>query len=1325
MTTESLRSYNAVISHTLSKAIQLGEQSPKSKTLARREIAGFCQLRGPTGGGKSSSLYREGSTDNVKPALELIKDANRQVIFVTHRWNILHDIFDGVVNAKDSEGKPFTASILYAQDDNVVAAVTRNPLPHEKGIQSSDLPDPFEEIELLRAKNLLVIPDLEQKLRRICIYIANTSRDLNSRYLSFFQGSIAQEKENLRKSCASLERILLKNIAALEKGALKIEQLSDANSEATKAAHMRLQKFRDNPWIRRIFPAIRWQDEKQHLLIMTTQKLFSSFYDGQNKVRMSHSGLNGHVIFIDEFDYQAAVLQQLLAQAQSVQEPPECLGQLLENGRRFLKRSRHNKSEYAQNINHRLETFLDDLEKELEASNIDLSSARAMTIPLEHYQENRSFSEQFLFRSDHLVTSQSLTMRRTEHGYEVEVGGTQNSETEQSVDVGSFLRLMEKSIREFSLIMSDLSSTEEEARDNILGLSKLLFDPANDYRPSYYSSTLPNLALFSLPRADEVELEPLIKSNILPNTHANVYGLTNWLLQQNTSEVDLDPFRIQIKRAFLPTTPEGLLLSLSTRNLVFALSATSYMERAIGNFDLRWLTSALRYIAEARTPTIEKSFLGTDFSNRKESWFKKPIPYVQDEADLEIQNNVIASLSKTKTTVRNTNLQLHIRDFEDMQLRHECQEVLESLPPGFFQQNSEPITKATQEYREKVLCMLLEVISLAEKNYKHKGQLAFVNSTKYLREWLLSENSCQSRECLSWLEIDGKFSSKGREGSMNKFDPTAFDDVFIPVIIHNTPAIICLLTAECQKRHGFRNAYQSAFETDCIVLILTQIASATNGINLDFSLLETGEQMDLTCLYLLEAQHFYFSAFDDTNSSEDEMAHAGSQLRNLDKLCRAGELSRAEHKRNILPLMTNSRPEISLLNERYKRTDDYVKNTAANVQQQVGRIERAWRHIPHVEIHLASDLAQTLMRFTSMLTFCNNRALISDLNIQLLEALLEQQDAEQYDFIAQLMTPTQTGDQAVEIIDNRLVPAIREARRCTGGSDGISGLWHSLGRAVLEHDYAWNPIKSNQYGINVALRDWACFEKPIESLTSGKIWYDPNTWQFFGSSKEGCVRYNPERFYEYIQRHPAIIDWFNRRGYRTSIQPFANDIEEHYAFHPLVVQRLLQGRLGEEAIRALLYDRGIRTHITSDNPGVLELYDFSVSGSNFRIDAKFWSQDSQNEADLEYQAWQSGGSSLNNAPLGLIQKLAQIRQVEGPNTKLAILNFVATRDDAPLLGFDHNLQPSPVDQADILTLSGCVSDSPITTYTPGFQQFTKLVFSNFKNKETSDASEES
>lgn len=125
-----------------------------------------------------------------------------------------------------------------------------------------------------------------------------------------------------------------------------------------------------------------------------------------------------------------------------------------------------------------------------------------------------------------------------------------------------------------------------------------------------------------LPRTDLPELRELRKSNILPNTHASIFGLTNWLLKQNVSDKDIDPLRIQIKRAFLPTTAEGLLLSLASRNLVFALSATSYIERACNHFDVRWINSALRYIAEARNPAVTQSFLGTTFENDLSSGLK-------------------------------------------------------------------------------------------------------------------------------------------------------------------------------------------------------------------------------------------------------------------------------------------------------------------------------------------------------------------------------------------------------------------------------------------------------------------------------------------------------------------------------------------------------------------------------------------------------------------------------------------------------------------------------------------------------------------------------
>ncbi|MCZ5895865.1 hypothetical protein O5269_28020, partial [Escherichia coli] len=80
------------------------------------------------------------------------------------------------------------------------------------------------------------------------------------------------------------------------------------------------------------------------------------------------------------------------------------------------------------------------------------------------------------------------------------------------------------------------------------------------------------------------------------------------------------------------------------------------------------------------------------------------------------------------------------------------------------------------------------------------------------------------REYLSWLKMEQPLSD----------DPLLknFADVFIPVSIHNEPALICLLTAECQKKKGFSDAYQAAFASRRIVIVLTQTASATNGVNL-------------------------------------------------------------------------------------------------------------------------------------------------------------------------------------------------------------------------------------------------------------------------------------------------------------------------------------------------------------------------------------------------------------------------------------------------------------------------------------------------------------
>ena len=178
----------------------------------------------------------------------------------------------------------------------------------------------------------------------------------------------------------------------LENDEKKARQTHGKDHMLTIQAKAKLNKFRDHRWIRRIFPAITWRTEKQHLLIMTTQKMFSSFYDGKRKVRISSSDLAGHVLFIDEFDYQADVLQKLLSKSQLVQEPQECLKAILNGGKELLSRLERISDERPLMVQSRLSAYLANLESSLHKHNIDLSGASALMMPPDHYQNQSNIT---------------------------------------------------------------------------------------------------------------------------------------------------------------------------------------------------------------------------------------------------------------------------------------------------------------------------------------------------------------------------------------------------------------------------------------------------------------------------------------------------------------------------------------------------------------------------------------------------------------------------------------------------------------------------------------------------------------------------------------------------------------------------------------------------------------------------------------------------------------------------------------------------------------------------------------------------------------------
>ena len=1296
MVTKNL-SYQNFIEQVVVKALDLSAERKPEKS-----VAGFCQIQGPTGIGKTSALYRR-ANEGAPAALEVIKSQGLQAIFVTHRWNILLELYTSLSQATDSTGQRFEASIVYGQDETVVSAVLQRALPHEKGRVPSELPNPHQALDELEAVGCFS-HQKESKAALIKTFslIRHLVLELESHELGHRQKSVAfvYAQQELSRSCAYVERLLLECLFNLEKNVKELKKTYGESHQLAIQAHQKIVDVRAHAWIRRIFPAIAWKDEQQHLLILTTQKLFNSFYDGEKKVRMSSTQLAGKVIFIDEFDYQADILQSLLAQAQHIQEPPEFLALLLQNGQHVLKRLQDVQTAPAPQLYQALKELVEALKRDLNTKGIDLQRSKALVVSASDREAGRPFQQKYLFRSDHLITSEPLALQQTEKGFEV--GGVDQAK-ESSVDVGDFLRVMEKYIWQLSLLTTRFAHNEFEAYGYSVRLSRMLFDPANDYRPSHYSRTVPNLALFSLPQASLPELKALSHSNLLPNTQIHLRGLTTWLLKKDESELELDPERVQIKRALLSTSPEGLLVSLASRNLVFSLSATSYIERALGHFDVRWIESALRYIAQARDPVCIQSFLGDCFEARPKSWFSKPIPYVTNAADSQLQKQLIQSLVQAKARVRQTQLEAVVHNFDQAIEHHDFKEIEQHLSAEFFDVSDRGFTYT---YRKKLLFKLLFVMRQAAQSIEHKGHLVFVNSIRYLRKWLRHVTAEMSRRSVEWLQVD--------ETSLQYPEAMrGFEEVFVPLTIDGTPLWICLLNAEAQKKSGFAEAYQAAFETNRSVVVLTQVASATNGINLDYFVPSTKNQMDLSALYLIETTHFYFSTWSDEKAGGEEMAHAGFQLRNLEKLVRSAELSRKQQRQYIMPLMTNSEYRIQELNRLYKKASDYIKNVAADVQQQVGRIERAWSYVPKVTVHVCETLAVHLERYTQLPVCSHNRHWMSDLNNQLLDQLLITNQKKQ-SLMALLMTQVQNGQQAVEMIDQQLIPALGAVRAGKLALDEVQTLWHQLGRAVLQMDLAWRP-EPNFLNWDVELKDWACFERPRESLETGEVWYDSVNWQFFSTYRAGLQRYQPQALYQVVQRQPAILDWFNRKGYRPTLEPFASTLEEQLALHPKVIQRILQGRLGEEAIRGLLDEAGFSTSLNAIHASVFERYDFEVLGANTFIDAKYWSSQSLDAADEAFEAWLESGKKAQLMPLEVVQTWQLLCQYQGPNVLFVVANLVTVEQDCELAGFSTQLEPRVPEEAAILFLSGCISRKTNKT-TAGFKRLVRILEQRFEGK---------
>lgn len=1263
-------------------------------------IAGLITINGPTGLGKTSAITQP-SPEGDHSVLRYLVDAKLQGIFVTHRWNILQQ------TAKEALAQGLAVSVVYSRQEQVSAAVQGRPFKHE----SPDLPpgDWREHLASLSEAGLWVnsLCSLSQ-LQQLCMNIARQDEQLTKVSTWSDADDLQQQcRQVLNFACKQLETAVLQNLQQLEqqvKGTSKPKGKRRRQLGVNQLTQSPWERYRAHPWVRRILPALAWHDEQQPLLIMTTHKFFHGFFDGKQRARMADAHTQGHVVFIDEFEYQEPVLLSLLSQAQHIQELPQCLGVLMDEGKRALPRIRAANKE-----DELLNRLLDDLEQlfintqtRLNTVGIDFPEQRALIT-----DDNSNFISRYLFQSDYTISERPTYLIPA-------LGGLQVADRpgERRITAGYFFAELELLLRKTLRVMARLPISAQlgsgkSVRDELM---HLIFNAVNDYKSGHYHQHINMTMLMAgAPHIHLPELAELANSNTLPHTQAHVHGFSCWLF--TPAQEQTDSLRIAQQRAHIPTTPEALLVALASRNLVFGLSATAMVQRTLGHFDMKWVTWALQRLTHVRR-----------HSQVDASVPLLPLPIMATAESDEAQQAIIAALSMSKARLRNNQLTTQVQDFTESSSVSGAAiaEALAQLPAEFFQDDNTAVSEIAKEYRRDSLQAMLNIVFIAGvSSAEHQGHLAYANSLRFFRKWLGCVSAAASRERLA-----SYFSQSPPEPcAVAVIESLAGSPWFTYVWLARQPLLLCWLTADSQKDPQFATEYAKAFASGIKVLVFTQVASATNGINLNIDMPDRKtmpdsnartqnvngklRNQDLSCIYLYEGRHFYFST-SFSPSGEPEMTGIGAQIRQLQKLRQGAFVSQLDYQKGIASLMQGQARKVNYLNyELYKNTTDYQANAAADVQQQIGRIERVWDLMAHTQVHIQTELADCLMGYAnSPHGYAQHKSLMSPLNQGVFDTL--QARANEPEVLTLLLAPKQSGAQIEQIIDRHLVPQIIASRKPHYGGDvyALQQLWETLGRAALRRDLACG-FNGQELGLaaqRVTLKDWACITLPPEADPEAGVWWRFQDERFLAAPTPGAQLYRLAPLYRWVNHHHAISQWFKRHGYACS-GDINNGLEQQYLFHPAFTQRILQGRIGEESVRALLESEGIHTNTQLLSPHTLEVADFHLTGTPLYIDAKFWGVNSLARADANFQqTLRQSGSGWGES---LKEKLAQLRRYD-PQARLVIANVVGSESEVRLKGGDISLAPANVATAPILVLAGCLDPEQENVTTAGFSGLCEL-----------------
>lgn len=971
-----------------------------------------------------------------------------------------------------------------------------------------------------------------------------------------------------------------------------------------------------NPAILTLFPYIAFkQNPENKVLLITIQKAFRGFFNGRaminiNKLRDEDGN---HIIFLDEFDFLENDLIDLLCDTTQINQPFRFV-------EFFYNAMKHHKlplEAYPVNttVRKRIEEIVEIIDRLRDEAHIHFPTINQFTSSL----QKRGAA---IFQTNHTVTSSPLYLQQTERSFQI-VNQKEDADGNKYLKA---IRLFDSVHNASTRIVYLFKQLENESPVVYEEMLRHCFE-ATDYR-----RLIPRITqLPRPPRRQYTRFDNLLDSGF------GLYEIHDLQQETDAQEVTFNHYSIY-------TTPEKMLHSLTTNNLVFGLSATADIPRYVRNFSIEWLKRQ-----------------------------KDVIYYDVDAEDISI----VQQLNVQKQKARGNKVQVLRAKKFDRQESKRLAGFIKAIASDEGFGGDDPSghrRKRVEQFFAALQWILGQSFPKTDETDTH---LLFYNTFSQIK--YLFEQYPQPE--------DGFYSVSERHASNNVFityDLTFQNRDFIIIFYDAAQARLIQSSLSAKKQ------YHQLFWEKKPVILVTQYPSAGNGVNLQYiPTPESKEETDFKNIHLLEVPYFFFGQVRNGVEPAKSSAILKKNIWYLAKLFEGKIVSDAWFR----SILNNIRK--SSLNEDYHKSvgpiaDDARLNRITSCIQAIGRIERVWQPMTDQTILLCSQAYNDFQMYCTRPQYEYIREKRQPMVSNNLQQILVQISA-QTKVDERLMRRWSEDRLTVKQVRcrDKIRELVKQLEDIRSGANGekFKRKWELLRKTVLRHDFSaeilreYHCVFSTPYFENGVLRINQNYEVFPQNINHSDI-YD---WKL-------------DSIYYQIAENFIVRQYFEDRGYELGFGTTSG-----YFFTPYCYQSILAGAIGEESAKAIFIHEGILLEPVPDY--LYEITDLKIAEQSWFIDCKNYNERTLDQFTLS-QDDPAYRPKLNDKDFKKLaqHKLKRIR-THYPHGKLLFVNLVSG-DNRPYQYFDHQFQTvDSFDLADIIVIQGILNQENPDLYTKSFTQF--------------------